>query len=235
MIFAPLPPDTRLISYLTLRRFVGVVAVALPVVVLFGHMIVVHEWVVQRSLSDYYHTSMRNIFVGSLCAIGVFLITYRTDQPRENRISNFAGGFMVLVAWFPVTAMNAVKGDAWVGVLHVVFAVVTFLLLAVIAWSVFTKSAAAAPMEKLRNRVYQACAVIMIGSIVAMGLLMLVPAGSPIRDLRPLFWLETLAIWAFGISWLVKGRILLNDHELVASLVESTEPGFAGRVLQRAL
>jgi hypothetical protein len=28
---------------------------------------------------------------------------------------------------------------------------------------------------------------------------------------KPVFWMETLALWAFGISWLVKGQLLLKD------------------------
>jgi hypothetical protein len=28
---------------------------------------------------------------------------------------------------------------------------------------------------------------------------------------RPVFWLESIALWAFGISWLVKGETILKD------------------------
>jgi len=29
---------------------------------------------------------------------------------------------------------------------------------------------------------------------------------------NPLFWLETLAILAFGVSWIVKGEAILKDE-----------------------
>jgi hypothetical protein len=29
------------------------------------------------------------------------------------------------------------------------------------------------------------------------------------KELHPLLWLETLAIWAFSVSWLVKGEFLV--------------------------
>ncbi len=31
---------------------------------------------------------------------------------------------------------------------------------------------------------------------------------------KPVFWLEWVALLAFGISWLVKGEIVLKDHSL---------------------
>jgi hypothetical protein len=35
--------------------------------------------------------------------------------------------------------------------------------------------------------------------------------AAPVKKLDPLFWLESGAIVAFGISWLTKGEILLKD------------------------
>ncbi len=32
-----------------------------------------------------------------------------------------------------------------------------------------------------------------------------------LEDLRPVLWLESLALWAFGIAWFVKGRTLWKD------------------------
>ena len=34
---------------------------------------------------------------------------------------------------------------------------------------------------------------------------------TSLSDIEPVFWLESLALWAFGISWLVKGGLLLKD------------------------
>ena len=47
-----------------------------------------------------------------------------------------------------------------------------------------------------------------IGAVIAAALVL----GFHIKTLGPLtqpvFWLESLAIWAFGISWLVKGEAI---------------------------
>jgi hypothetical protein len=36
---------------------------------------------------------------------------------------------------------------------------------------------------------------------------------SPIAAIKPVFWLESIAIIAFGISWLTKGETILKDRE----------------------
>jgi hypothetical protein len=64
-----------------LRLWVGVMGIALPLVIGIGHALQVGEAVLLDSISGAYYTEMRDIFVGSLCAIGVFLICYRYARP----------------------------------------------------------------------------------------------------------------------------------------------------------
>ena len=66
-----------LVSYLTLRRVVGVLGVLLPVVVAGGCFVLGACTELQDSISDYYGTEMRDVFVGVLFAIGWFLFSYR--------------------------------------------------------------------------------------------------------------------------------------------------------------
>jgi hypothetical protein len=35
---------------------------------------------------------------------------------------------------------------------------------------------------------------------------------------KPVFYLETLCLWAFGTSWLIKGQFLLKDEEKDAEI-----------------
>jgi hypothetical protein len=37
------------------------------------------------------------------------------------------------------------------------------------------------------------------------------PFNQALKSLKPVFWLETIALWAFGISWLTKGAVLFRD------------------------
>ena len=60
------------------------------------------------------------------------------------------------------------------------------------------------------NRIYRVCGWTIVGSMAAIGLLMVAPDPLQARlvPLRPVFWLETLATVAFAMSWLVKGDAL---------------------------
>ena len=43
----------------------------------------------QGSMSAYYHTGMRDIFVGTLCAIGVFLLIYGLWYPLQGNVWDY--------------------------------------------------------------------------------------------------------------------------------------------------
>src|SRR5437762_6815614 len=78
----------ELISYYQLRRAIGFIGLALPFALMLGEMIVKRLFPdargPQNSMSEYFYTSMRGVFVGSLCAIGVFLGAYRGyDEPKD--------------------------------------------------------------------------------------------------------------------------------------------------------
>ena len=39
------------------------------------------------------------------------------------------------------------------------------------------------------------------------------PAKSLVERLTPVFWLKSVAVVAFGVSWPVKGETILKDQE----------------------
>ena len=51
----------------------------------------------------------------------------------------------------------------------------------------------------------------MLLCIVLIGVFKIWLADTPIADLKPVFWLEALALWAFGISWFTKGETIFRD------------------------
>ena len=75
--------DSLLISYLSLRKAVGIIGIALPFVLALGNWQLFHANGIEDSISYYYYTSMRGVLVGSLWAIGIFLMSYRGYQKRE--------------------------------------------------------------------------------------------------------------------------------------------------------
>ena len=48
----------------------------------------------------------------------------------------------------------------------------------------------------------------MVGCMVAIGAVKLTALEEMLNAGKPVFWLETFLLWAFGISWFVKGEAL---------------------------
>jgi hypothetical protein len=207
--------DTLLRSYLTLRKAVGIIGVALPFVLAFGKMLLQGPGI-QSSISYYYYTDMRNIFVGSLCAIGVFLMSYRGYELRDEIAGILASVFAIGVALFPTTPeLCATSRDKLIGALHLSFAALLFLTLAYFSLALFTKTALdkEPTRQKLqRNTVYRVCGYTILGSIFLMFVVALPTVKSVFERLTPVFWLESLAVVAFGVSWLTKGEAILKDQ-----------------------
>ncbi|MEV4311234.1 hypothetical protein [Actinocrispum sp. NPDC049592] len=86
-------------SYLFLRRFIGFIGTLLPFAVIIGVAVMSGELL--TSVSASYHTGMRDVFVGSMCAIGVFLIFYRGLNWRDDLLGWIAGLAAIGVALVP--------------------------------------------------------------------------------------------------------------------------------------
>jgi len=88
-----------------------------------------------------------------------------------------------------------------------------FLTLALISLFLFTKgNGHTTKKKKTRNKVYRTCGIIILLSI---GLIALYDfSGDKFHrfdEYKPVFWIEWVALTAFGTSWLVKGKLLLDD------------------------
>ena len=136
-----------IVSYMFLRQTVGWIGTLLPIVLLVGVAISSTE---SRpdSMSGYYYTDMRNIFVGALCALGVFLGAYDGYDDVDRWITNIAGLGAIGVAFCPtkptvcaagaracpassVTQLSA--SQQVVGDIHLFFAAATFIMLGLMA------------------------------------------------------------------------------------------------------
>ena len=115
------------------------------------------------------------------------------------------------IALFPNT------GEEWEQALHFVSAAGLFLVLAFFSLVLFTKSdrprASWTFKKKARNTIYMICGVVMLICIVSIAVYSWFLDGTSLADLKPVFWLETFALWAFGVSWFVKGQPLWKDVE----------------------
>jgi len=95
-------------------------------------------WQWPQSLSGYYFTSSRNVLVGALCIIAVFLIVYQGYNLLDNMITNLADIFALGVALCPTANVNF--HPHWVSYLHQVFSSLMMVFLALMALQ-FTRAA----------------------------------------------------------------------------------------------
>lgn len=223
--------DQLVLRYLTLRWVVGVLSVALPVVLVLGDLTIGSSGRLQDSISAYYDTVMVGVFVGVLFAVGFFLFAYvgypaekegrrwfqqlSPDSPWYERLSDNAAGnlawvFALGVALFPVSGNTLVK------TVHFVSATALFLTLSYFSIVLFTKtSKTKSPSQRklARNRIYRWMGGVMLSCIGLMLVYNLWLTETVVADWKPVLVLETLALWAFGVSWFIKGETLLKDPE----------------------
>jgi hypothetical protein len=211
-----------------LRKAVGWIGTLLPVVLIVGNMIL-YTTVRPESMSGYYYTHMRNVFVGSLCALGVFLIAYAGYDEWDRWITNIAGVGMLGVALFPTTPpVVSPSCPQIIGRTHVVFATTTFVALGVMALR-FAKSEAAPaglglwdsfrhglgfgppgdpnPRNVRRNRICRSCGIGILTFVVLAAASNALPQTFKSQS-SILLWLEAVGVILFGFSWFVKGQTL---------------------------
>ena len=208
------PNDSLLLSYLELRTSIGVIGILLPFVVAIGKILLESPGILS-SISTYYYTIMGDVFVGSLCATGVFLWSYRGYARIDSVAGNLAALSAIGLAFFPTAPMSPTPTQALISHIHLVFAAGFFLTLAFFALFLFRKTkpgVSPTRMKKVRNFVYAVCGTVILASIFLIALISIVTQdGEEFLNYAPVFWLESLATVAFGISWFVKGEAILKD------------------------
>src|SRR5882724_1483881 len=146
-----------------LRYGVGAIGVLLPVVLPLGNWVFTrfgHQTeILPASMSSAYYTSTRNLFVGGLCALGVFLIGYRFNV-RDDRWSTTAGLFALGVALCPTAPRTPTGYQSAVGYVHLAFAGVLLCGLAMFCISSFRDPADA--QRRTANHLYLASGVLIL-------------------------------------------------------------------------
>jgi len=222
--------DVFFANYMALRQAVGWVGTLLPIILLVVNPIALSIEnsgcaVVPGSVSGYYYLPVRNIFVGALCALGLFLIAYVGYDFGDRLVTDAAGLFALGVAFCPtaptVVSPPAVPSVACqtvaqlstreqvVGYIHLVCAALMFVFLAWMAIR-FTNTNNPTPQKLRRNRIYNICAAVIIGCLVAAAITSPLPASVKAHFPWWLFLYEAVAIFAFGVSWFVKGQTLIG-------------------------
>ena len=218
------------LPYLALRRNIGYLAIFLPGIVSIGAFLLPPHLGLQGSISAYYHTEMRNVFVGILFAMGFFLWTYdpklydRSYGNRDRYFGKAAAVFAIAVAFFPASRANweeiippAAYSEGLYSNLHLLSAFLLFGSMIYFSYFLFTETKPGRKIRRgtakeQRNKIYRAMGLVMAACVVLMGLYSFTGFWGIGRALfeqfPPVFFLEGAAILAFGVSWAVKGEAL---------------------------
>jgi len=219
MFLAPTAKDPIVLSYLALRKAVGAVALGLPFVLAIPWWIL-RDHMIESSISGYYYTGMRNLFVGSLCAIAMFMLCCRGYDWQDELAGIFSAVCALGVAFFPTAPDDcATQRQHHIGFVHYTFAALLFLTLAYFCLVLFKMSAKDKIMTRKkaqRNLVYTVCGCVILASILLIVVLKFLSVRYLFGSLGSVFCFETTALLAFGTAWLIKGETFLKD--------ESSEP-----------
>ncbi|MFD8706000.1 hypothetical protein ACFV1W_25930 [Kitasatospora sp. NPDC059648] len=194
--------DERTVRFL--RFGVGAIGVLLPPALPLG------DWLADEvtgrstggfwpaSMSAAYYTGTRDVFVGALCALGVFLVCYRFDR-RDDRWSTAAGLFALGVALCPTAPGDPTGLQRTVGVFHLVFAALLFVMLALFCLYSFRNPRSTQPARV--GAAYLAAGVLILVALVAAAVAGLSGFGAD-WAVRPMYLCEWVATWAFGAAWI---------------------------------
>ena len=199
-------------SFLVLRLLVGVVGVSLPFVLVFGDRALPGSQGLRGSLSGYYHSGMRDVFVGSLYAVAIFLVTYMAFYYVWDNILSIVAGIAALgVALFPtaggdpLTPLQRMWGEPVVSRVHFVCAVAFILSLAAISflfgYREGRKAGSTRNQQKRWRGLHWLCGVAIVVAVVAVA----AAKGFGWFGDHAVFYGEAVAVLAFGVSWLTKG------------------------------
>lgn len=196
-------------SYLALRKAIGWIGILLPFTLMLGAFLIFNEKIIQSSISHYYHTSMRDVFVGALCAIALFMFYYCGHDKWDNWAGHAAGFFAIGVALFPTTEFGP---SDLIGKIHFACSALLFITLIIFSLFLFTKKDSNPTPQKLtRNKIYIICGLIMIACLIAIVIYKNFIQQDDDAVTSFVFWAETAALFAFGVSWLTKGGTLYPD------------------------
>lgn len=230
--------DTRKVAYRWLRRTIGELGICLPLVVAGVSWLGTPGSSLQPTISDYYNTEVRGLFVGILTALAVLLFAYPGYDEDDDLAGNIAGTLAMCVLLCPT---RAVGDDTWraqlLSFIHLASAAGLFATLALFCFVLFRRTEADRKVTRTRgmvrrvralfhlerprsplsehkercHKIYLACGWVITVSIVLIVVYKALAADVAwLAPVQPAFWLECLALWAFGVAWMVKGDAILT-------------------------
>ena len=200
------------IDYLTLRKYIGILGIVMPLVLIIGN-----GFKLEESISHFYYTNMSVFFTGTLIVFGMFLFSYRgyakedDEMLSDNIITNMAGILAFIVTFVPTACRECGVGfpnahiDTVRNSIHLISAGLFITAMGYMSFNQFVKSENTDKLTKNRKLIFRVC-----GTVIWLMVLFLLL--KLIFDLKfseyDIFWGETVALVFFGFAWLIKGKAL---------------------------
>lgn len=220
-------PD--LTTMLRLRRAIGSIGLGLPIVLIIGTMLA--DMPMENSISEFYFSPLRDVFIAAAAGVGMFLLAYE-GYPAQNgewltdrRVSAVAGGSVLIMAavptactggtcYYPLSLFDQlISGARLQAALHLISAGVFLTSLGVMSLHLFTRCnrPPCCVQKERRNLCYRGFGLViyaMVGVVAVMKLGLPEVSRNWDEAWHFTFWAESIALWAFGLSWLMKGEAL---------------------------
>ena len=201
--------ENPVFDYRLLRFVIGVIAFALPIIVLIAA-----GDTKLTSISASYYTDARNYFVGLLFVVAAFLLAYNGHLLNEGLASKIASAAAVGVALFPTLCGKEASLNKYIecatqntATMHYVSAATMFGVLAYFCLGPFRdKTKTRGPMFARRRKIYWLCGWSIILSFVIGIVANWLFKDTMSEENAILLYAETAALWAFGIAWIVSGK-----------------------------
>ncbi len=213
-----------------IRKLIGILGLSLPFILPISG----GEFL--SSISHYYYLTLSSLlFIIILSSFGLFLISYKgykidpeTEKVSDDLVTNIAGLAALIVVFIPTSCLDSASDiiaafcnscenplfghtDKIKGTIHLISAGVFIFSMGWMSKYKFTRSD-----NQRNNRIYRFCGNIVWSSI---GVLIILVILEKLKihfwmDTYYVFILETCAIIPFGVSWLIKGKVIEDTIKL---------------------
>jgi len=180
-------------------------------------------WLLGRLNETEGATPMRTWFVGTLFVLGFFLILYEGIDRWDNLWLNLAGGGALLVALFPAACDVCSKGP-----IHTTAAVLSFVLLAVVACKTaidrFRDVQGGDASAGVYRGLYLLVAVLMVAG--PLGALAMSLDERLLLSAHAVFLAEAIGLWGFGAYWFILSAEMRRDQgdPVIKAVVKALDP-----------
>ncbi|MEM6614738.1 MAG: hypothetical protein AAF652_21350 [Cyanobacteria bacterium P01_C01_bin.72] len=192
-------------TYFSTRVIIASLSIIFPFLLWLVGMLLL-DLKLQGSISAYYHTQLRDVFVGILFAVGASLYSYKGYTTTEDFVLDGAGFLAVGIALIPTSApaeklaCDTFTAPFWHGICAISF----FAAIAYVCIFQAKGSLEKSPLSRERKQFYY-------GIYWILGILILaLPIGAALwltvigETGSIVFWIEAAAILVFSFYWIIK-------------------------------